>query len=623
MLKLFLKTNIKTYFLFAIFAILLLAPFLLDSNTIRQNDLNGNITPLLNFKKSLIEDKKFLQWNSYINQGIPQTADPLYGIYNPVITIPVILFSPNIAIKFIYVISAFIACVSMFQLLKLWKTPYIFSTLIALTYSSSSYLAARIDAGHLEKVVSFGFLPLFLLTIVQTIRNTNLKWAGITGIILSLILFTGDIYNALFGLYSITLISLYYFLKDRKVSLYLFIAILFFLCFSAIKIIPFIELQAYISKIKEPFAGSHNLISIFYYLFFPFNLLNKIIPTQFFLSNAFGWWENFSFIGPFSIIGILFITKVSSRKNETAIIPLLFVLFILISMPNFNLNPMHFLISNFSIFQFFHVPGRIFAFQSVVILLSFGLVLNNYFKKRILIALLILGINLLLTIKVFEATLVTQKFPTISESDIKAVKYIAKHNPNNYYSLHLLSQGDIPQDLAFKDKTLFLQSNYGLFIKNSPADKYTFGKPPYKSIVPGFIVTNQDTKPNTEYKKINDFENKNITIYTTNKANPFASIDNKPLKSTISTNKVTIYTVSKKDQLLTIIQNNYPGWNIYIDGKKAELTKGGLLSVKTLNGNHKYEFVFFSYSFILGLLISLFSILSFGYYIKVKKATKN
>lgn len=623
MLKTFLKTNKKTYLLFSLFSVLILGPFLIDPNVIKKNDLNGNITPLLNFKQSLYKEKTLSQWNSYINQGIPQTADPLYGIYNPIISIPFILLPTSSAIKVIYALSIFLACASMFCLLRFYKTTYLISVLISLTYASSSYLAARIDAGHLEKIVSFGFLPLFLFSVLKIIKNRNILWSGITALIISLILFSGDIYNAMFALYSVSAILIYYLFKDKKTSLYLIISILLFLLFSSVKIIPMIELGSYISKIKEPFAGSQNFISIFYYLFFPYDLINGIIPTKLFLSNTFGWWESFSFIGPFSILGVFSIFKLSGKKNETIIFPILFILFILISMPNSALNPLHFLISSLSIFQFFHVPGRIFALQSVIILLCFGMFLNKYFNKKRVLVLSVLSINLFLTGVFFENVLTKQKFPEIGKADTYAVEYISKHNPSNYYALHFTSQGDIPQDTAFINQVLFLQSNYGLFIKGSPSDKFTFGKTPYDDITPGFIVTASDIKSIPKYTKVKDFKTKDINLYSTNNATPFAHADKNSYKAIISSNKIAVSAVTEKNRILTVIQNNYPGWSVLVDGKKASLIKSELLSVKTLKGNHKYEFIFFSKSFLFGFCVSLFSILFFAYYCYVvgKKRT--
>jgi hypothetical protein len=130
-----------------------------------------------------------------------------------------------------------------------------------------------------------------------------------------------------------------------------------------------IELQNYISKIKEPFAGGLNILSITYNLFFPFDILYRNFFSMKDYSAGFGWWENLSFIGPFSLLGLLYILKIGFTKynKERIILSLLSILFLLLSAPDSLLNPYHYLISNVKTLQFFHVPGRILALWGMII----------------------------------------------------------------------------------------------------------------------------------------------------------------------------------------------------------------------------------------------------------------
>jgi hypothetical protein len=606
--------NLLKIILFCIFSVIILIPVFKDSNLIDQNDLNGNITPLLLFKDSLLKEGSFSQWNQYVNQGIPQTADPLFGVFNPVISLPIILLPYQYALKLIYLLSGIIAASSMYLLLKYFKITEKISILISLTYLSSGYFASRIVAGHLEKVVSFAFLPLLLFSLIKTVKEKNILWSGITGIVLSLILLSGDIYNALFCIYTILIIAAYYFLSNKKITFYLVLSIILFVLFSSIKIIPMVELQPYIAKIKDPFSGSQNFISIFYYLFLPYDFVDKLVPTSKFLSNAFGWWENISFIGPLSVIGFFSILKTINKKNETVILAILFVLYILMSMPALAINPLHILISNFSTLQFFHVPSRIFALLSIIILVSLGLFLNRFSKNKKLIY-LILFINLFLTTIFSQNILINKTFAEIEKSYIKALDYISKKNPNNYYALHLTSSGDIPQDIAYQKKMFFLQSNYGLLIKDSPVDVFSYNKKEGKRITPGFILSENTTKSIDGYEISKTFYDKNINLFTKKEATPFASIDNISYKPIISNDKIIIFANAAENKNLILIQNNYPGWNAYIDGKKTNLLKDGLLTVRTIKGNHKYEFIFSSQSFYFGTLISIVSISLWGFYL--------
>ena len=606
--------NHRHYILFFISTIFILLQFLLTPNIINGNDLNGNIVPLLHFKESILINLQFPQWNPYIHQGIPAIADPLYGIYNPIISLPVLLFDYQLAIKVMYFIAVFLSCISMFSLLKLFKISEKLSMIIAITYASGTYLFSRIIAGHLEKVISYGFLPLFIFCLIRTIQRKNILWSGLTAIVISLILFTGDIYNAMYCLYSLFTLLLFYLFKDKKISLYLFLALLLFLLFSSIKILPMLELQHYISKVKEPFVGGLNAITFLTNLFFPYEkVLSPFFPPIYF-STGFGWWESLTFIGPFSLLGLFFIFRSAFKKHskELSVLIILTILFLFLSSPESKLNPYHYLISSIGVLQYFHVPSRILALWSVVILVCLGLSLNQWKRKNI--AYVLLTINLLIVFTYSQLIFQTTEFKKELKAMHAPIAWIKNHNPNQYYSVHLTSQSDIPQDIAYLNHLLILQSNYGLFLKGSLGEKYAFrGDKSYEDLKPGFLITSANIN-NSELEKIKTYDN-HINIYKDSKALPFALIADKSQKAYFSPNKIAVLANSNEKNRLILLESNYPGWKAFIDGNRTEILPGRFLEVTTLPGTHRYEFVFASTTFFCGLLLSLISLFSWGFYI--------
>ncbi len=611
--------KIKLILLFIAASFIILFQFLKSPDIIIKNDLNGNIVPLQYFKESITKNHTFPLWNPYINQGIPTTADPLYGIYNPIISIPILLFEYKDAIKIIYFVSILLAMITMYLLVKEYKIRDSISILIAINYCSGTYLISKITAGHLEKIVSFAFMPLLILTVIKLIRRKKLKWAGTVGLILSLILFTGDIYNALYSLYTLLAILVFYLFKDKKISLLIFISIISFLLFSSIKLFPMIELQQYITKIKEPFVGNLNFLSIFYYLFFPFSSFYKtFLPTENFLSNAFGWWENFAFIGPFSFLGLvyLFTNKISKYKTEKKLFILLIVLFTLMSMPGENLNPLKFIISNFSILQYFHVPSRILLLFSIVVLLFFGLYAEKLHNKKYIFFLLL--INLVITFCFSQYIFNKNQFDKLDKNYSTVLKHIKQNNLNNYPTVHYNSQGDLPQDIALNNKILLLQSNYGLFLKGSLGEKYNFkGNNTYQDILPGLIIS--DSKIELKNYALEKNFNK-IYLYKNTNTLSFATFDNKPTSFTLKPNSIIINVNSNKPGILKLLESNYPGWKVFKNGQEINLEKSRFLTITTSPGENKYEFKFISKSFYLGLAISFISLILFiAYLAKVNK----
>lgn len=613
--------NKKILIAFIISTLIFSAQFLFDSNFLVNNDLNGNIVPLIHFKQSLLVYHQFPQWNTYINQGIPSIADPLYGIYNPLISIPILLLPYILGIKIMYLIAIFISSVSMFMLLKIYKVSDLFSSIIAITYASGTYLSSRINAGHLEKIISFPLLPLFLFCLIKIIREKNILWSGITAIILSLILFSGDIYNMQYCLYSIAGLFLFFLYKDRKISMYLMFSIIMFFLFSSIKILPMTQLPDYISKIKEPFAGGLNMITITYNLFLPFDsIFNKFFSANEFIAG-FGWWESLSFIGPFSIIGLFYILRLAFTKYDTEklILVLLSVLFLLLSAPDSLLNPYHYLITNIKTLQFFHVPSRILALWGMVILLSFGIYLDKWRNRKL--ALFILFINLLIVFIFSQSVLSTKRFYEIDQSYNTPLDWIKNNNQYDYLTVHEIEQGKIPQDKLYLNNLHMLLSNYGFILKNSLAEKYNFkGNNIYNDIKPGFLITTRQIQ-DSNLKKLKNFDN-NIFIYKDLRALPFASIDGKPQKAYFYPNKITISANSQKKDQLKLLESRYPGWSVFIDGNRSKILDKRFLEVETLQGTHKYEFIYSSKLFIYGLLVSAISITCWLIYILGKYRKK-
>jgi len=95
-------------------------------------------------------------------------------------------------------------------------------------------------------------------------------------------------------------------------------------------------------------------------------------------------------------------------------------------------------------------------------------------------------------------------------------------------------------------------------------------------------------------------------------------------------NTITGIVESKKGNFVNFSQNYFPGWRVYIDGKRAELklVNALIMGVYVPPGIHKIKFSFVSISFILGAIITCLSVVGcitvFGIipYYKRKKINK-
>jgi hypothetical protein len=631
------KFLLHLFFLF--FSIALILPVLMDSKVVNANDLNGNNVTQLYFRDSILNYHTFPQWNPYLVQGIPSVADPLYGIYNPLLSVPLLLFDYDTALKITYVLLVFLACETMYLLGSRYINSTFISVLLALTYASSGYVAARILAGHIEKSLVYPLLPLFVFSVSKVIEKKNLLWSGILGGVLSLFLLSGDTYTAAYSTYPLLLIIVYFFFKDRRVALFLSLSPVLFLLFSSLKILPYLELQAYLHKMKEPFLGSPTIVSIVRFLFIPFDWpYEKLDLMKHILS--WGDFESAAFIGPFSALGIvgLWAMRKDLIKPKNVILPLFLLVFVLLSMPAWKLNPYHWLVQSFSFLQYFRVPSRIFAYLTVIVLLFFGMTSYVLAKKKkslrpFVYAIVIL--NLLLTVIFFEAFLLQHPLTTkqtVANLDYKLYddffSWIEKNNKERSYTMIVNHIHLVPYEVMYAHNLLQLNTNYGLLLKQSPAAEYAFVPfpPPstYNDIVPGFIVSHDPFTGKIPWKYSLVYEKSNVKVLRVEDTRPFAVIEKektkayKALTPVFNVNSISVTADSRNDDTISLLTSNYPGWQAMVNGEKVRIEKGRFLKVKTTPGKHTYTFNYENTRFKWGFVISLLSLVTWCILVKRK-----
>ncbi len=636
--KLLILFSNKLFFhgIFLIFSLLILLPVILDNHVVHANDLNGTDLQELYFRDAIVHSHTFPQWNPTIQEGLPLIADPMYSAYNPVMSIPLIIMpSYDGAIKLIYVLSLFLACETMYLLAKSFVSSEAIAFFIALTYAVCGYPAARITAGHIESVVPYGILPFVIFSLMQVGRKKNVLWAGIAALSFFYVLSAGSIYFVMYGMLSLSVLACYFFFKEKKVFFYFFVTAVLMGLFSAVKILPIVELQTYLGKSKEPFEGSQTIISMIRYLFIPFDKPFQLTYLSSFISTAWGDLEKTAFIGIFPFIGIVWMIKEYKKINipSKIFLVLLFCTFFLMLMPALLVNPYHWLITFIPSLQYFRVPSRAYAYFVVIILVIFGL-FSEYLlrsKKYRIFVFPMLVLNLFCTIFFFETMLINPSlvaysvFPANYSLYNDIFSWIEKHNTQNYYVLAENWINEVPEDVIYYHNQRLLNTNYGFVLKNSPALAFAFVKRPspydyaanYQDIQPGYFITphNQINNIPETAKKV--YQKDDTSVYELSTGRPFAVLyDGKGSTQAqhvdVGVNTFRIKTNAQSKQILSLAQMNYPGWNVWIDGKNQQLLSHRFLEVQTLEGNHTYVFSYASRTFRIGLLISFISFIIWG-----------
>lgn len=610
---------------------MLLLPFLKEENIVRQNDLAENTIMLSYIKESLLNAHRFPQWNPYINQGVPIVADPLNPFLNPLVSLPFLIFPFQLSFKIIYLISALLSIITMYYLCKKMRMDKNIAILISLTYVSSGYFASRIIAAHNCFIYTYPLLPLLILSLLKISSFKSLIWTTITAVILTLITFSGDFYSLQYAFIMILTIKIYFLVKERKFSSQFFLLILLFFLFSSAKLLPLLETKDFLAKNIEPFVGSQNLISIVYYLFLPIKPLFQISGLKEFITTDFAWWEKIAFIGPLPLFTFFFLIwhyKKIRFQHKHLLLLFLFVL-LLIAMPALSINPLNIAIKNIKFLQIFHVPSRVFSFIIVILLLIMGHVLHKINQKltakKKKIIYFILVANLFLTVLFFEMILIKKPLPP-SNSDYEILLSELKNKDHSvYYTGYLISQTPIQRNKALEDYQKTIQ-NYPFLIKDSPAQhyvEYNFNSEnKYQDIIPKYFLAEKNANIPPFVKNYNlknsfsnslVYESKNYTPYALIQEKNSSKLINDQQKAEIENIQINIDEIKLKIKTtqnnlkLTLLESYYPGWQVFVDKKRAALMPNRFLSTEIKKDTHFYSFRFSSLIFKIGFIISLLS----------------
>ncbi|HVA96931.1 MAG TPA: hypothetical protein VND99_04710 [Candidatus Acidoferrales bacterium] len=630
-----------------IFVLIFLAPLILDSHILRSNDINDNITPLVYTKNVIYQSHSFPQWVPYIDQGLPMIADPTYSFYNPLVALSVLSFPIDVAFKVIYTISLIFAIFTIYILCRYFVINKNISFLLGLIYASSGYFVSRITAGHSEKILSYPLLPLFLYCLFRSVQKFSILWSGLTSLVLTLIYFSGDFYNFLYGCIALGITFLYYLVLGRKKSFIVLVTILLIPFFSAIKLFPFTELPSYIYHVIEPYTGSQNPISMLYYIFLPIKLPFILTGTKQFITTDFAWWGKITFIGPLLLIGIFFFfyyfKKISNDYKH--LLYILLMTFALVSMPAWNLNPYHYLLIVFSKLQLFHVPSNIFAFMSVIVIIMAGIGFQKFTQlkkttRRIGIenyVLALLIVNLLITFVFSEYILIRKQLKIINPSYKVTLSMLKQKDPSKYYIGAFLDQSGLPQNVAVDNQQLLLEDNYGLQMKDSPAEHFTpydfFQTKTYNDIAPKYFIIDSSVKLSEPFvfniKKY--FTYKDTTVFRVTSDTPFvySELNKKKITNNILTTEIGLNTFTIKaksnDNLnkIVMLESYYPGWQITIDGKSAKLFSSRFLEFNAVKGIHTYVLTFNSSRFVVGAVTTFISIGIWGFLVLLLRKRKS
>jgi len=143
---------------------------------------------------SLRNFHQFPLWNPYNLTGLPYIADPMLHIYNPVVTVPVLLFGVQVGYKLAIFFSFLLAALGMWWLgavLGLGRPARIW---MALMYAFAGQPVARFFQGEFLFVLAFAWIPWIIASLILVTKTRRRAHIALTAIFMALFFFCGNAY---------------------------------------------------------------------------------------------------------------------------------------------------------------------------------------------------------------------------------------------------------------------------------------------------------------------------------------------------------------------------------------------------------------------------------------------
>ena len=590
----------------------------------------------------------FPLWNPYLMSGIPYVGDPMLHIYNPLVTLPVLLFGVRAGFKLALYLSFLAGAFGMWRLGSVLGMRSATRLWIALMFAFAGQPVARFFQGQYLFVLGFAWIPWIISSLIQVIRFHRARDIALAVVSMALLFFSGNAYYPFFILNMLLLFGLVMLprLLPRKpfISLhwqatlsFIFVGVMV-LGVIAIQLLPLAEFSSRLSKDMK-LEGSHTLEQIF----LDYTSKDTYRPDAY--SQMPAREEFYAYIGliPFFSLALL---PLAFWKHDRKLI-LYFVLVlsgVLLWISVEHLPWFEFFVKFDWLRQFRHLlRSLVIGSFAIIVLAGFGLdalwtaLQNNAIAAKrdgsqgktqlvlVRVGLGLMGLLMLLGVwEVFDTNQQYLRTVPVYQPALRVMRwvrnndlgdYYTRHNPNNTWHQATISNNlrylsvwyhfaDIRSlDGAINRRQVIAQPQYltQSMKENNPK------QPDAQQLA---IVEDHVVYELTESLPM-AFQVSHAELEKGDEAGPLLRQHVTPLLPVFSsTGRLDVIAEGHGNETLVVLISHYPGWVVRMDGEQGELLNvGGYLAVDLPPGPHQFEFVYRPRSFYTGLVISLLATL--------------
>ncbi len=586
---------------------------------------------------------QFPLWNPYIWTGVPYVADPRLHVYNPVVTLPVLLFGVRAGFKLAVFISFLIAALGMWQLGKELEFKAPARVWAALMYAFAGQPLAHFFEGRYLFILGFAWIPWIVAGLFLVARARRRRDAALTVIFLGLLFFAGNSYYS-FYIYLVGLIfALVLLPKFQSQRPYIKIDLKLLAIFATIAILAFgiVAIQLFpqtqfwsMTKIDKNVAGHHTLGQVF--LDYTSKATNR--PDTHSQLHAQEGFYAYIGLAPFLALPLLPLAWLY-RKRRPIVLLILVILLVIswITLDQISWREFFPLLPDLGQFQ---QPLHILVLGSFALILLAGMGLDQLWRLSakpveigtdgsqpglskvfgLLGSTFIIVFIVVSLVDLYQTNAPITRSVEVHPPAYSVMNWLKEYDPSVYSVRHITSNG-------WQEATLAANLPYfGVWhqfadIRNHDQQIYlrpVDARPKY------ILQSSQEPAPaGADIRLLNQllgthiyqdmqslpfvFKLAKTSLSHSDSASPLKLEEVVSLSPTVfSPNRFQVTAESEVGEILVALATNYPDWTVQIDGQPFELLNvGGYLGVDLRAGKHLYTFAYQPKVFLAGLLISL------------------
>lgn len=352
-------------------------------------EYQSHIGPMVLIRKWLAGESEFPLWNPIIGTGRSLIADPFLFVFNPFISLPMVLLGVVNGSKAAAGLNYLLAGLGVWSLGKELKFSPAIRLWCSLLYMMSGAIPAHLTAGQIQLAFALGWLPWSIAGLLWVVHRPGWKAVALASVAQALFVFTGNLYYQMFALPCLAILSLAYTVDwktlqlRRGVAKRVLLMGLISLGLISVQALPEVAMRPSIHNIggflpeETEYPGSQRP---------EYALLNYIVADRdFYLNTTLGkvpyLQESYRYIGYAPLLSLLLIVPAFRRGRRREIIAFGTCFLLMLAWANIRHSFVREIYQILPFFKHFRWPGRALSVGALFLILLSGLCLHHLWSR--------------------------------------------------------------------------------------------------------------------------------------------------------------------------------------------------------------------------------------------------